>query len=75
MVGTQEFNHDSERQIKVKWLVEFKNPRQYVKEKLKMLRNEMYIRPTVEEIDHLYSLKTEGDIDRAVKTIIDRHWS
>ena len=75
MVGTQEFNYDSERQIKEKWLVEFENPKQYVKAKLHMLKHEMFIQPTDEELDHLRSLKTQGDIDRAVKTIIDRAWA
>lgn len=72
MVGTQ--GYDCERQIKAKWLIEFENPRQYVDDKLKMLQTEMYIQPTYEEIKHLYSLKTEGDIDRAIKTIINNHW-
>ena len=54
---------------------DFKNPKQYVKEKLRILRDDMCIHPTVLEVDHLKSLKTEGDIDRAVHTIIERHWS
>ena len=53
---------------------EYLNPRQYVKEKLKILRRDMYIDPTKAEVDHLYSLKTQGDIDRAVHTIIERAW-
>lgn len=75
MIGTQEFGYDCERQLKVKWLVEFQNPKQYVDDKLEMLRNEMYIYPSPEEIAHLRTLKTEGDIDRAVKSIINRAWS
>lgn len=57
------------------WDQEFKNPKQYVDLKLKMLRRDMCIEPTPEEIGHLYSLKTRGDIDRAVHSVIDRHWS
>lgn len=53
---------------------EFKNPKQYVKAKLKMLRNDMFIKPTEEEIEYLYSLKTDVAIDNAVHSIIDRHW-
>ena len=56
------------------WAEEFRNPKQYVDHKLKMLRNHMMIDPTEYEILHLRSLKTEGDIDRAVASIIDRHW-
>ena len=73
MVGTQGF--DGERQVKEKWLHEFENPKQYVSLKVDMLMKDMYIQPTEEEIKHLNSLKTQGDIDRAVKTIIDRAWS
>lgn len=53
---------------------DFITPDQYVKEKLEMLRTDMCIHPTILEVDHLYSLKTEGDIDRAVHTIINRYW-
>jgi hypothetical protein len=53
----------------------FKTPDQYIKEKLKMLRGEMFIEPTKEELDHLFELTDEGDIDRAVHSIIARHWN
>lgn len=56
------------------WAEEFRNPKQYVECKLKMLRKHMYIEPTYDEILHLKTLKTRGDIDRAVASIIDRHW-
>lgn len=53
----------------------FKSPKQYVKEKLRMLRYDMYIYPTLEEVEHLYSLKTDVAIDNAVKALIGRHWA
>lgn len=53
---------------------DFRTPKQYIREKLKILRDDMCIHPTIREIDHLYSLKTEGDIDRACHSIIERHW-
>ena len=56
------------------WNPTFVNPKQYVKLKLDMLRNDMCIYPTNKEVAHLRSLKTQGDIDRAVHSIIDRHW-
>ena len=62
-------------QEKEAWFPEFKTPKQYVKAKLKMLRNDMWILPSKKEEVHLYSLKTQGDIDRAVASIIDRHWN
>lgn len=57
------------------WFPDFKTPKQYVKAKLKMLRDDMYIVPTKAEIDHLYSLTDQHDIDRAVASVIDRHWN
>lgn len=56
------------------WHADFKTAKKYVEFKLEMLRNEMYIEPTEKEVAHLYELKTEGDIDRAVCSIISRHW-
>ena len=62
------------RQLNQNYIDEFVNPKQYIKAKLKMLRNEMFIKPTEEEVEHLYSLKTSVAIDNAVHSIIDRHW-
>ena len=56
------------------WAEDFRTPVQYVDRKLKMLRKHMRIEPTEEEVLHLKTLKTQGDIDRAVHSIIDRHW-
>lgn len=53
----------------------FKSPKDYVERKLAMLRRDMYIEPTIEEIMHLHELTTQWDIDRAVKSIIDHHWN
>lgn len=53
----------------------FMSPKQYVKAKLKMLRNEMYIEPSGSEVAHLFELKSEIEIDQAVHSIIDRRWS
>ena len=55
-------------------LPEFISADRYVMAKLKMLRYEMLIEPTHEEITHLYELKTETAIDNAVHSIIARHW-
>lgn len=54
---------------------DFRNPKQYLREKLKILRDDMRIKPTWQELDHLNTLKTEGDIDRAIHSIIERAWS
>ena len=56
------------------WYEEFRNPEQYIRFKLRMLRTDMKIKPTKSEIAHLKELKTRGDIDRAVHAIIERAW-
>lgn len=53
----------------------FTTPEKYITGKLKMLKRDMKIEPTDEEIAHLKKMKTEGDIDRAVKSIIARAWA
>ena len=58
-----------------KWLPDFKNPKHYVDQKLKMLRGDMRIQVTDKEVKHLRSLKTEASIDNAVRTIINNHWN
>lgn len=51
----------------------FKNPQQYIDVKIRMLRDDMCIKLTKEEIAHLNELKTRNDIDRAVRALIERH--
>ena len=70
-----EIQKEMDRQVAEAYCATFVTPEQYIKAKLKMLEEEMYINPTSEELAHLKSLKTEVGIDNAVKSIIDRHWS
>ena len=53
----------------------FESPEQYVKCKIRMLEDEMYIKPSQQEIDHLKELTTETAINAAVRAIINKHWS
>lgn len=70
----------AERAKKMDWekndsyFATFVSPEQYIEAKLDMLQNEMYIKPTAEELEHLREMKTEANIDMAVRGIIDRHW-
>lgn len=66
---------DMRRQGLQDWDIDFVSPEQFADAKLIMLRNEMYIEPTEEEIVHLYEQKTEYAINRVVLGIISRHWS
>lgn len=57
------------------WYGDTSSLKNYIRSKLKMLKNEMLINPTEEEIEHLKALKTHVAIDNAVHSIIERHWS
>jgi hypothetical protein len=52
----------------------FRSPRQYADAKIEMLEEDFCVKPTKEEVEHLYTLKTQISIDNAVQSIIDRHW-
>ena len=65
----------SQADERVSWRKKFENPEKYIKEKLRMLRQDMYIEPTEEEIDRLKSKKTESEIDNVVRGIVARAWS
>lgn len=66
---------EDRRQRMDDWYEEFENPEQYIEFKLTMLRKDMMIEPTEEEIAMLRSKTTERDIDRACLAIINRAWS
>ena len=71
---TKENQKEADRQKNDSFFITFVTPEQYVEDKIEMLREEMYIKPTKEEIEHLKTLKTEVSIDNAIHSIIDRHW-
>ena len=66
--------NDPESDFQPSYIPKFENPNQFIEAKLKMLRYQFRIRPTDKEINHLYELKTEGDINAAIKTILNNHW-
>ena len=55
------------------YIEKFTTPEKYIKAKLKMLRRDFGITPSIEEIEHLNEFKTEISIDNAVRTLILRH--
>lgn len=67
---TYEFDNTSHTPI-------FKNPKQYIEAKLKILTDYrgFGITPTEEELAHLNTLTTQVRIDNAILQIIDNHWS
>ena len=65
---------DADEAYKLNHAPSFKNAKQYAKAKLKMLVNDFCIHPTETEIEHLYELSTESEINRAVRQIINNHW-
>ena len=65
---------DSDQVYKLSHAPQFKNAKQYIQAKLKMLVNDFCIYPTETEIEHLYELATESEINCAVRQIINDHW-
>lgn len=66
--------NDPEVESTPSYIPKFETPNQFIEEKIKMLRSQFKITPTDEEINHLYDLKTEYEINAAVKTILNNHW-
>lgn len=52
----------------------FKNPVQYIEQKLKILKRDFRITATKTELEHLNTLTTQIQIDNAILTIIARNW-
>ena len=51
----------------------FRTPEKYIEDKLKILKRDFLIRPTAKELEHVMSLKTEYEIDTAIRKIIIDH--
>lgn len=64
--------HDDGR-FRPSYVPEFTTPDKFIEAKVAMLRDDFYIDLTYEDIAHLRSFKTEGEINAAVKTIINKH--
>ncbi len=65
---------DADEAYKLNHAPSFKNAKQYIQAKLKMLVNDFRIHPTETEIEHLNGLATESEINCAVRQIINNHW-
>jgi hypothetical protein len=52
----------------------FTTPEKYLKAKLKILRRDFCIEPTLDEIVHLQKLTTQIAIDNAILGIINNRW-
>ena len=53
---------------------EFVNPEQYVERKIVMLKQEMFIDLSDEDIRHMRGLTSRGAIDAAVRGMINKYW-
>lgn len=59
---------------KISYAPQFKDAKQYIQAKLKMLVKDFRIKPTETEMKHLHELSTESEINRAIRQIIVNHW-
>lgn len=56
------------------YVPEFTTPEEFIAAKVEMLRTHMEIDVTQEDIAHLREYQTEGEINAAVKSIINKYW-
>lgn len=52
----------------------FKDAPQFIAKKIKMLEKDFKIHLTQKQLEHLWSLESEGDINIACRSIIDQAW-
>lgn len=68
-------DHDEDqRRYSENWDTNFTTVDRYVNYKLKILRNDMYINPTWEEISHMRDCQTRGAVDAAFRSLITKYW-
>lgn len=53
----------------------WKNPKDYLKRKLKILDEHFLITPTIEQLAHLHTLTNQVQIDNAILSIIDAYYN
>jgi hypothetical protein len=56
------------------WMPEFTTAKEFAEAKIKMLKEQFYIQLSTDDILHLRSLKTETEINAAVRAIINKYW-
>ena len=66
--------HPDDGDFQPSYVHKFTTAREFADAKIEMLRDEMCINLSIEDIEHLYSLKEEYEINAAVKAIINKHW-
>ena len=66
------FHHSGE--FRPAYIPRFDDPDKFVDAKVKLLREHFCINVTDEDIEYLRSFRTEGEINVAVKKIINKYW-
>lgn len=56
-------------------VTKFTTTEEFIQSKIEMLTEDFRIYLTEEDIDYLHRFTTEGDINAAVRTIINKYWS
>lgn len=56
------------------YVPEFTTPEKFIEAKVKILREHMCIDLTDDDIAHLREYRTEGEINAAVKGLINKYW-
>ena len=71
-IDESEVHHSG--QFRPAYIPRFTTPEKFIEDKIGILREHFCIKLTDDDITYLQQFKTEGEINNAVKTIINRHW-
>lgn len=74
MIRTESKGRDEIQVFASSCIPEFTNAKDFAEKKITMLEKDFKIDLTRDEIIHIYSLKTEHDINAAVKAILNDRW-
>ena len=66
--------HSDDGGFQPSYIPRFTTPEKFIDDKILMLEEQFYITLSYEEKKHLRELKTEHEINAAIKEIINEHW-
>jgi hypothetical protein len=60
--------------FRASYIPSYTSPDEFISKKIEILVNDLKIKLTAEDIAHLCALKTESEINNAVKRLINKYW-
>lgn len=69
----KKYSHD-EGHFAPSYIPEFTTPNEYIDARVEILREHLFIEVTDDDVRYLREFKTEGEINAALKGIINKYW-